>query len=47
MTNSAAIRSYWDAAADGFDEEPDHGLRQEATREAWALRVGSPTNATR
>ncbi|MFJ9641502.1 class I SAM-dependent methyltransferase [Streptomyces sp. NPDC004244] len=41
MTDSAAIRSYWDAAADGFDEEPDHGLRQEATREAWVTCVSS------
>lgn len=40
MTDSA-IRTYWDAAADAFDEEPDHGLRQEATREAWAARLSS------
>ncbi|GAA4884035.1 class I SAM-dependent methyltransferase [Kitasatospora terrestris] len=36
MTESAAIRAYWDAAAEAFDEEPDHGLREEATRTAWA-----------
>lgn len=36
MTNSAAIRAYWDAAAPAFDDEPDHGLRQGNTREAWS-----------
>ncbi|MEV6781029.1 class I SAM-dependent methyltransferase [Streptomyces sp. NPDC051098] len=36
MTNSAAIRAYWDAAAPAFDDEPDHGLRQDRTREAWS-----------
>ncbi|GHH82310.1 SAM-dependent methyltransferase [Streptomyces sulfonofaciens] len=41
MTDSAAIRTYWDAAADGFDTEPDHGLRQEATRAAWATCLSS------
>ena len=30
---------YWDAAADGFDDEPDHGLRDPAVREAWAGRL--------
>ncbi|GAA2905076.1 MULTISPECIES: class I SAM-dependent methyltransferase [Streptomyces] len=35
MTNSAAISAYWDAAADAFDDEPDHGLRHETTRTAW------------
>lgn len=33
MTNPTA---YWDAAAPGFDDEPDHGLRADATRTAWA-----------
>lgn len=41
MTNSAAIRSYWDAAAPAFDDEPDHGLRQEKTREAWSTCLAS------
>ncbi|UED86666.1 class I SAM-dependent methyltransferase [Streptomyces profundus] len=41
MTDSAAIRAYWDAAAHGFDDEPDHGLRQEPTRAAWAARLAS------
>ncbi|GBQ01925.1 methyltransferase domain-containing protein [Streptomyces spongiicola] len=29
----------WDAAADTFDEEPDHGLRDPGVRRAWAERV--------
>ncbi|MEU9085386.1 methyltransferase domain-containing protein [Streptomyces sp. NPDC048357] len=36
MTDRAAlITAYWDAAAATFDEEPDHGLRTESTRNAW------------
>jgi ubiquinone/menaquinone biosynthesis C-methylase UbiE len=27
---------YWDAQAASFDQEPDHGLRDPAIREAWA-----------
>ncbi|MEV6394250.1 class I SAM-dependent methyltransferase [Streptomyces sp. NPDC051907] len=34
-----AITEYWDAAAPAFDREPDHGLRQEPTRAAWARRL--------
>ncbi|MDT0267343.1 class I SAM-dependent methyltransferase [Streptomyces sp. DSM 44915] len=41
MTDSAAARAYWDAAADAFDQAPDHGLRQAATRGAWAARLAS------
>ncbi|MER6914088.1 class I SAM-dependent methyltransferase [Streptomyces sp. NPDC000594] len=41
MTNPAAIAAYWNAAADGFDDEPDHGLRGETTRRAWAERLAS------
>ncbi|MFD3440691.1 class I SAM-dependent methyltransferase [Streptomyces sp. NPDC058685] len=41
MTNSAAIRAYWDTAAPAFDDEPDHGLRQEKTREAWSTCLAS------
>ncbi|MBO1416200.1 class I SAM-dependent methyltransferase [Streptomyces sp. FH025] len=37
--SSRAIAGYWDAAASGFDDEPDHGLRAAPTREAWARRV--------
>jgi 2-polyprenyl-3-methyl-5-hydroxy-6-metoxy-1,4-benzoquinol methylase len=28
-------REMWDKAAVTFDDEPDHGLREPATREAW------------
>lgn len=27
---------FWDAEADDFDDQPDHGLRDPATRSAWA-----------
>jgi len=27
---------YWDSEAAGFDEAPDHGLRDAAVRDAWA-----------
>lgn len=29
----------WDAEAPAFDDEPDHGLREPAIREAWAARL--------
>ena len=29
----------WDAEAATFDDEPDHGLRDPAVREAWAARL--------
>ncbi|MGW1893268.1 class I SAM-dependent methyltransferase [Streptomyces sp. NPDC002004] len=38
---TAAIADYWDAAAAAFDDEPDHGLRAEPTRDAWARRLYS------
>ena len=38
---SAAIADYWDAAAASFDDEPDHGLRVEHTRAAWARLMES------
>ncbi|QOV45821.1 class I SAM-dependent methyltransferase [Streptomyces chromofuscus] len=31
----------WDALAAAFDDEPDHGLRDPAVREAWARRLRS------
>ncbi|MFD7508163.1 class I SAM-dependent methyltransferase [Streptomyces sp. NPDC059853] len=34
--HTASITAYWDAAADAFDDEPDHGLRADVTRTAWA-----------
>jgi SAM-dependent methyltransferase len=30
---------YWDVAADHFDDEPDHGLRDPRVRAAWAARL--------
>lgn len=38
------IAGYWDGAADSFDVEPDHGLRDGAVRAAWArlLRAWLP-----
>ncbi|WP_425246896.1 class I SAM-dependent methyltransferase [Streptomyces sp. NEAU-NA10] len=36
-TTSASVD--WDAAADAFDEEPDHGLRDPQVRAAWAARL--------
>ncbi|UUN27575.1 class I SAM-dependent methyltransferase [Streptomyces sp. FIT100] len=42
MTDTTpSITAYWDAAAAGFDEEPDHGLRAEETRVAWEERLRS------
>ncbi|MEY9969122.1 ubiquinone/menaquinone biosynthesis C-methylase UbiE [Streptacidiphilus sp. MAP12-16] len=38
---SAAIAAYWDAAASSFDDAPDHGLKAEHTRLAWARLLGS------
>lgn len=31
-----SIAAYWDDAAAAFDDEPDHGLRADPTRAAWA-----------
>lgn len=31
----------WDAEAAGFDDEPDHGLRDPDVRRAWAARLAS------
>ena len=38
---TGAIADYWDAAASTFDDEPDHGLKAEHTRTAWAQLVSS------
>ena len=36
MTDSLeTTRAVWDAEAAAFDDEPDHGLRDPAVREAW------------
>ncbi|MFD8941337.1 class I SAM-dependent methyltransferase, partial [Streptomyces californicus] len=37
----------WDAAAQTFDQEPDHGLLDPAVRDAWAGRLESWLPATR
>ncbi|MEW9550785.1 class I SAM-dependent methyltransferase [Nonomuraea sp. NPDC050783] len=36
-----AVAAYWDAAADTFDEEADHGLRDPRVRAAWAGRLAA------
>lgn len=36
---AAAIADYWDSASATFDDEPDHGLRAAAVRDAWARRL--------
>jgi len=33
-------RRYWDAAAETFDDEPDHGLRDPMVRNAWTNLLG-------
>lgn len=38
---TASITAYWDAAAAAFDDEPDHGLRADRTRAAWARLLQS------
>ncbi|MDP9611011.1 methyltransferase domain-containing protein [Streptomyces demainii] len=39
MRDDTSTTAYWDAAAGDFDDEPDHGLRDPAVREAWAARL--------
>lgn len=34
-------RRFWDDAAERFDDEPDHGLRDPRVRAAWAVRLRS------
>jgi ubiquinone/menaquinone biosynthesis C-methylase UbiE len=38
---TTSITAYWDAAAATFDDEPDHGLRADHTRAAWARLLHS------
>lgn len=35
MIDTSLIADYWDAAAPSFDQEPDHGLRDERVHRAW------------
>ncbi|MFJ4789418.1 class I SAM-dependent methyltransferase [Streptomyces sp. NPDC088794] len=39
MTNDEGFPVDWDAEAAGFDQEPDHGLRDPVVRAAWAERL--------
>ncbi|MCM2576595.1 methyltransferase domain-containing protein [Streptomyces meridianus] len=39
MGAESATIAYWNAAAAGFDDEPDHGLRDPGVRAAWAERL--------
>jgi SAM-dependent methyltransferase len=41
MWGMQSIAGFWDAAADTFDDEADHGLRDPAVRAAWAGRLAS------
>jgi SAM-dependent methyltransferase len=41
MSTTASIAAFWDAAADSFDNEADHGLRDPQVRNAWAARLSS------
>ncbi|MFE3448853.1 class I SAM-dependent methyltransferase [Nonomuraea sp. NPDC059194] len=41
LTPFPEAAAFWNAAADSFDEEPDHGLRDPAVREAWRARLAS------
>lgn len=41
MTTESDDRQFWDTAADRFDDEPDHGLRDPRVRDAWAIRLRS------
>lgn len=38
---SGSNRRVWDAAADRFDDEPDHGLRDQWVRTAWSTLLTS------
>jgi SAM-dependent methyltransferase len=39
MTTESDDRRFWDEAAERFDDEPDHGLRDPLIRGAWAARL--------
>ena len=49
MPDAPDARALWDAEAAGFDDEPDHGLGDPETREAWRtlLRSVLPTAPAR
>src|SRR3954451_3855640 len=33
------VRDFWDAQSSRYDEDPDHGLRDAAAREAWRAHL--------
>ncbi|WP_053203109.1 class I SAM-dependent methyltransferase [Jiangella muralis] len=39
--DTSSIQTFWNTAAAEFDAEADHGLRDPATRAAWARRLAS------
>lgn len=41
MSLNPTIAKFWDAAADSFDDEADHGLRIPRVRKAWAARLAA------
>lgn len=41
MSISRRITEFWDAAADSFDEQADHGLRDPRVSAAWDARLGA------
>ncbi|MGW2632866.1 class I SAM-dependent methyltransferase [Streptomyces chattanoogensis] len=41
LPSSSPDAAYWEAAAERFDDEPDHGLRDPAVRAAWDARLRS------
>lgn len=38
---SSPITAFWDAAADSFDDEPDHGLAPPGVKTAWVARLAA------
>jgi SAM-dependent methyltransferase len=41
MPAMTTIAGFWDAAADSFDQEADHGLLDPSVRAAWAARLAA------
>ncbi|HZI98075.1 MAG TPA: class I SAM-dependent methyltransferase [Actinomycetales bacterium] len=39
MPRLPSVTAYWDGAASGFDDEPDHGLGEPVVRAAWGRRL--------
>jgi len=49
VESTVEARAYWDAEAERFDDEPDHGARDPVVREAWTklLRTCLPADPAR